>query len=98
MFFKFMRILRVVGRNRLRDIFNRIIWTNVRNEYEVVILSRGEPGDVKVLPLEGLVKASKDGIVIGINGVESFIPYHRILLVRRSNGAVVYRKGMKFNS
>ncbi|WP_291766911.1 DUF504 domain-containing protein [Caldivirga sp. UBA161] len=86
-----------MGRNRLRDIFNRIIWTNVRNEYEVVIVSRGEPGDVKVIPLGSLVKASKDGIVIGINGAESFIPYHRILLVRRINGAVIYRKGMKFN-
>lgn len=86
-----------MGRNKLRDIFNKIIWTNVRNEYEVVIVSRGEPGDVKVLPLNNLVKASKDGIVIGVNGAESFIPYHRILLVRRSNGAIVYRKGMKLN-
>ncbi|MFP3157605.1 MAG: RNA repair domain-containing protein [Caldivirga sp.] len=82
-----------MGRNRLRDVFNRIIWTNARDEYEVVIVSRGEPGNVKVIPLRGLIRASRDGVIISLGGSESFIPYHRVLLVRGINGVVVYEKG-----
>jgi len=63
-----------VGRNRLRDVFNRIIWTNARDEYEVVIVSRGEPGNVKVIPLRGLIRASRDGVIIRLGGVNHSYP------------------------
>lgn len=86
-----------MGRNRLRDVFNRIIWTNVKDNYEVVIISRGEPGNVRVIPLSGLIRASRDGIIINLNGNESFIPYHRVLLVRSISGSVIYEKGGKGN-
>lgn len=82
------------SKNRLREVLNRLIWTNSKKDYIAIIVSRGYANGTRSIPLGGLIRASKDGFIILIDGYETYIPYHRVLRIESSkDGTVVYRKG-----
>ncbi len=70
----------------IRDILNRLKWTNSLDRYELVYVSRGEPNNEKIIDLSTIVEVCKNGFVYVENGFRKYIPYHRVIEIRSKDG------------
>jgi uncharacterized protein (UPF0248 family) len=83
-----------VAGHALRDLLNRLRWDRVAGGESVVveIRERNEDGEgVRTLPFAALVEILPLGVTLADG---TFIPYHRVLTVRRSD-EVVWRAGRR---
>ncbi|GAB4329276.1 MAG: hypothetical protein Kow0069_36720 [Promethearchaeota archaeon] len=84
---------------KTRQVLNRLFWDphwrKFKRDVELVYIHRGNPGDVKVVAFEQIIKVLPSFFVHvdEVSGQEVQIPYHRILTIRnRATGAEYYRK------
>ena len=81
----------------VRALLNKIRWHKDYNpeDYEVLIVHRGAPGNVRVIPASSITEVLSGGFKFrDLNGDEKVIPYHRVLLIRnRVNGDLLFMKG-----
>ncbi|MCS7140029.1 MAG: RNA repair domain-containing protein [Candidatus Nezhaarchaeota archaeon] len=71
--------------SRIRFILNKIKWHGGLNleDYEVHILHRGAPSNVKIITGSEITGIFKDAFTYrNPKGIEEVIPYHRVLLIR----------------
>jgi uncharacterized protein (UPF0248 family) len=83
---------RAVGANELRDLLNRVRWDRAAGGAGVVveIRERSEGGEgVRAVSFAALVEILARGVTLADG---TFIPYHRVLAVRRYD-EVVWRAG-----
>jgi uncharacterized protein (UPF0248 family) len=82
--------------SRIREALNKIRWHKGFDprDYEVHIVHRGAPGDVKVVPAFCITEVLSGGFKFkDADGDEKAIPYHRVLLIRnRVTGKVLFSK------
>ncbi|MDH5815860.1 MAG: RNA repair domain-containing protein [Candidatus Nezhaarchaeota archaeon] len=82
--------------SRIRELLNKIKWYDKLNpeDFEVHILHRGAPNDVKVIPATNITEVLKNCFKFrDQDGNETVIPYHRVLLIRdRVRGYILYEK------
>jgi len=80
----------------IRNVLNKIRWHKGFDpkDYEVYIVHRGAPGDVKVVPTSCITQVLSKGFKFkDADGDEKVIPYHRVLLIRnRISGDVLFSK------
>jgi len=69
-----------------RDALNKILWDRRLKveDYEVTFIHRGAERDEKTIPCSSIVKVGSSWFlyIAGEGGVETFIPFHRILTIR----------------
>jgi len=75
-----------------REAINKLRWSVGLRGCTVLIRHRGGPGDVKVLRGEFIKEVGRGYLVYVEEGAEVFIPYHRVLEVKDSEGRVVFRR------
>ena len=79
----------------IREILNKLKWTNQINNYVVIFISRGSPNNEEVIDLSRIVSISRDGFTyISSSGRETYIPYHRVVLIKRKDGTVIFRRNV----
>lgn len=80
----------------LRDILNRARWgAENLHDLEVVVVHRGAPDDRRAIAGSRIVAVLPAGIEVAPDADESdsvFVPYHRFLQVRQSQGAALWSK------
>lgn len=79
----------------LRAIFNRIIWDNKerKEDYEITYIHRGATNDRKTIHMNSITKVEKSTFIYANNGVETTIPFHRVLIVRNiETGNIIWKK------
>ncbi|RLF12430.1 MAG: DUF504 domain-containing protein [Thermoprotei archaeon] len=76
----------------VREMLNKLKWSLGLGGYQVVIVHRGAPGDVKVIAGSSIKEVGRYFFVYEENGVEVQIPYHRVLEVRSVEGEVLFRR------
>lgn len=85
--------------SRIRALLNKIRWHGKLNpeDFEVHILHRGAPNDIKVIPATSITEVLRSCFKFrDLDGDEKVIPYHRILLVRdRVHGEVLFKKAVR---
>lgn len=81
-----------------REVLNKLRWSAGLRGCTVLIRHRGVPGDVKVLRGEFIKEVGRDYLTYVESGAEAFIPYHRVLEVRDSEGRVIFRRGKAWSS
>ncbi len=83
--------------SRVREALNKIRWHKDLDpkDYEVHVVHRGAPGDIKVVPASCITEVLRGGFKFrDVDGNEKVIPYHRVLLIRnRVSGDVLFSKG-----
>ncbi len=70
----------------IRDILNKLKWTNTKDRYILIYRSRGEPNDQHVVDLANLIEVGRNGFSYIENGHVKYIPYHRVIEVRSKDG------------
>lgn len=79
-----------------REILNKLKWSPTFNfeNYEIVIVHRGAPGDVKIIKCRDILQLRRGFFEVLIEGKKTLIPYHRIKEIREThgNGKVIWRK------
>ena len=79
----------------IREILNKLKWTNQIDDYVLVFISRGSPNNEEVIDLSKVISISRDGFTyISGNGKETYIPYHRVILIKRKDGTVIFRRNV----
>lgn len=79
----------------IREILNKLKWTNQMGDYVLVFVSRGSPNNEEVIDLSRVVSISRDGFTyISGSGRETYIPYHRVVEIRRKDGTVIFRRNV----
>ncbi|MEM4576845.1 MAG: RNA repair domain-containing protein [Candidatus Nezhaarchaeales archaeon] len=82
--------------SHIRALLNKIRWHGELNpkDFEVHIIHRGAPNDIKVIPVESITKVLRSCFKFrDLDGDEKIIPYHRVLLIRdRVRGSTLFRK------
>ena len=82
--------------SRIRALLNKIMWHRDFNpeDYEIHILHRGAPNDVKVISALDIVGIFRGGFRFrDSDGSEKIIPYHRVLLIRNKvQGEILFKK------
>lgn len=82
--------------SRIRVLLNKIRWHRGLNpeNFEVHILHRGAPNDVKVIPAISITEVLRSCFKFrDLDGNERVIPYHRVLLIRdRVHGIILFKK------
>src|SRR5262245_36574884 len=80
----------------LRDILNRARWRDAGlHALELHVLHRGAPGDHRVVPGGRIVAVRSGGVELAPEtevGDAVFVPYHRVLAVRGTDGAAIWSK------
>ncbi len=79
---------------RIRDFLNKLLWDPREDpsEYTVVYVSRGEPGDRASVNCSRIVRVHQRGFeFISESGRLVYIPFHRVAVIRKSDGVVVFR-------
>ncbi len=77
----------------IRDVLNKLKWTNQINNYVVVYVSRGSPNNEEVIELSRVITISRDGFTyMGDRGRETYIPYHRVIEIRHRDGTVIFHR------
>ena len=79
----------------LRDFLNKIIWDTREDpeDYELLFIHRGAPGDVKRISMSSIVKVARSWFVYLDLGSEQFIPLHRVLkVINRRTGDTLWSK------
>ena len=81
------------GKSIIRELLNRIKWSEDSSKYIVKIIHRGFQGEYGTIE----IKASRiDDVGSWYFSIgETIIPFHRIIEVRNISGKVVWRKGDK---
>lgn len=77
-----------------REILNKLKWSpdlNFQN-YELVIIHRGAPGDVKIVKCRDILHLGRGFFEAIIEGRKTLIPYHRIKEIREIDGKVIWKK------
>ncbi|MDY6958738.1 MAG: RNA repair domain-containing protein [Halobacteriota archaeon] len=75
----------------IRETLNKIKWTDKLENYEIEFLHRGLPGDRKVIACERITDIRR-GFFSYKNGIEVTIPYHRVRVIRKKSGEVIWEK------
>ena len=78
-----------------REILNKLKWHPSKKfeDYEIIILHRGAPKDIKVIPTKLVTNLRKSFFHYKENEEEIMIPYHRILkILNIKNKKVVWVK------
>lgn len=75
----------------IRELLNKIKWTDKLENYEIEILHRGAPKDRKVISGEKITEIKKSYFCYD-NGQEVTIPFHRIRVIRKKDGKIVWEK------
>ncbi|MFB6469855.1 MAG: DUF504 domain-containing protein [Vulcanisaeta sp. AZ3] len=79
----------------IRDILNKLKWTNQLDNHMLIYVSRGSPNNEEVIDLSRLTAISRDGFTyVGKDGRETYIPYHRVVEIRRKDGVVIFRRNV----
>lgn len=71
--------------SQIRALLNKIRWHSGLNpeDFEVHIIHRGAPNDVKVIPATSITVVLRSCFKFrDSDGDEKVIPYHRVLLIR----------------
>ncbi len=77
----------------IRDILNKLKWTNQLDNYVLIYVSRGSPNNEEVLELSRITVISRDGFMfVSRDGKETYIPYHRVVEIRRKDGTVIFHR------
>lgn len=76
----------------IREVLNRIKWAQGLNVHQVVIIHRGSPGDVKVIEGRSIKELFRNFFIYEEDGVETYIPYHRVLEIRNTSGKVLFKR------
>jgi len=78
----------------LRDLLNRARWRDGDlHALEICLLHRGAPGDRRVVSGARVVEVRAGGIELTPDeGETQFVPYHRFLSIRGSDGELVWDK------
>ncbi len=61
-------------------------------KYELVIIHRGAPGDVKVIKCRDIIDLGRGFFEVSLEGEATLIPYHRIIEIREIGGEVIWKK------
>ncbi|RMF91807.1 MAG: DUF504 domain-containing protein [Methanobacteriota archaeon] len=77
----------------VRRVLNELLWHPERSldDVSVTYIHRGAPGDVVTIGGWEIKRLERSFFVLERGGVETYIPYHRIVEVRRG-AEVLYRK------
>ncbi|WP_054857094.1 DUF504 domain-containing protein [Vulcanisaeta sp. JCM 16159] len=79
----------------IREILNKLKWTNQIDNYVVIFVSRGSPNNEEIIDLSRIISISRDGFTyISNSGRETYIPYHRVVEIRHKNGTVIFRRNV----
>ncbi|OYT26899.1 MAG: hypothetical protein B6V02_00915 [Thermoprotei archaeon ex4572_64] len=73
----------------IREILNKLKWTNQLHNYVLIYLSRGHEGNVREIDLESLVGVYSNGFEYMEQGKVKYIPYHRVIEIRSKDGRTV---------
>jgi len=80
----------------IRALLNKIMWHRDLNpeDYEIHILHRGAPNDIKVISASDIIGIFRGGFKFrDFDGSEKIIPYHRVLLIRNKiQNKVLFKK------
>jgi len=71
---------------------NRLRWKGDLKKAKIVILSRGSPGDKKVIPGTRVKEIKRSHFYFKDNDRETFIPNHRVLEIRKEGKTIWKRK------
>ncbi len=85
----------MAGENPLRQLFKRMLHSPYEDpaDYTIVVLHRGEKGDRVELRGAEVSAARRDGFEVYRSGRVAYIPYHRVLLVRKGDRVLYARAG-----
>lgn len=77
-----------------RDVLNKLKWSPNSNfeKYELVIIHRGAPGDVKAIKCRDILDLGRGFFEASMAGKKTMIPYHRIIEIREINGKAIWKK------
>ncbi|MFQ5887449.1 MAG: DUF504 domain-containing protein [Candidatus Hydrothermarchaeales archaeon] len=77
----------------VRRLLNELLWHPEKSLKGVSItyIHRGAPGDRITIDGEGITRLERSFFIIERGGEETWIPYHRIVEVKK-RGEVLYRK------
>jgi uncharacterized protein (UPF0248 family) len=70
---------------------NKLKWTGRLDQAEIVITSRGSPGDRKTILGKQITQIKKSYFYFEGEGKETFIPLHRVLEIKLK-GKTIWRK------
>jgi uncharacterized protein (UPF0248 family) len=77
----------------IREILNRLKWTNQLDNYVLVYVSRGSLNNEELIELSRIVTIGRDGFTfVSSSGRETYIPYHRVVEIRGKDGTVIFRR------
>jgi len=71
---------------------NRLRWKGDLEKAEIIILSRGSPGDRKAIPGDMVKDIKKSHFYFKDKDRETFIPNHRVLEIRMEGKTIWRRK------
>lgn len=81
-----------------REILNKLKWHPKEKfeDYEIIILHRGAPKDIKIIPTKLVIKLERSFFYYKENEEEIAIPYHRVLKIRniKMNKVVWAKRGI----
>ncbi|RZN45179.1 DUF504 domain-containing protein [archaeon] len=80
---------------RAREMLNKLKWhpDYEARRYTVVYLHRGAPRNERAIAFEDIDElCTSDFRIVREDGIESYIPYHRVLRIEGPDGKVVWRK------
>ena len=82
-----------MGKFNIRDFLNRIKWHPKENpeDYEIVYVSRGEPNDKAIVNCKYIVKVYHRGFEYKRGSSIVYIPFHRIIEIRKKSGEIIFR-------
>ncbi len=81
------------GKSVIRELLNRIKWSEDPSKYIVKIIHRSMEGEYGTLDIKASKITEIGSWYFSIG--ETIIPFHRIIEVRHVNGKIIWRKGEK---
>ena len=70
----------------IHDMVNRVVWSQDKNLYSIVVIDRLAPDGKRVISGECIKKISRGFIIVSCQGFEdSMIPLHRVIEIRKNN-------------
>ncbi len=70
----------------IQDMVNRIVWSQDKNLYSIVVIDRLAPGGKRVISGKCIKKISRGFMIVSCQGLEdSMIPLHRVIEIRKNN-------------
>lgn len=84
----------------IRDVLNKIKWDTkeIPEQYVITFIHRGIPGNKRTIKYDFIDKINKDSFIYtSPEGIETVIPFHRILEIRNTATDVLLyeKKGKK---